>query len=239
MFPVKACRAVVKPIHNHLTDVHKYKRGSNRYKKYLASAELHEVLVISSSESSSCEETSEDFDMPVKSSSKMKMKKKINPKKKALKQPSIFEQVYNSTDDSDHSCYNDYKDGCQGIVQGKSPPDESMFKKKSKTESTSSDSHHTSNDENSKQEKPVTVTKVKEHARTSSDDSSGGNSSDFSGEDSPKEDLQDLGADNSPHLNSAIFQTFTQWLQGPDGGRKDQKCAQQCSRQVQLVVKAI
>ena len=33
-----------------------------------------------------------------------------------------------------------------------------------------------------------------------------------------------------------LFKEFEKWLQGPDGGRKDERCARQCSRQVQLVM---
>ena len=33
-----------------------------------------------------------------------------------------------------------------------------------------------------------------------------------------------------------LFMKFEKWLQGPDGGRKDERCARQCSRQVQLVM---
>ena len=39
--------------------------------------------------------------------------------------------------------------------------------------------------------------------------------------------------------NNELFQKFTEWLQGPDGGRKNEKCSCQCSRQVQLVAEAI
>ena len=31
-----------------------------------------------------------------------------------------------------------------------------------------------------------------------------------------------------------LFKEFEKWLQGPDGGRKDERCARQCSQQVQL-----
>ena len=33
-----------------------------------------------------------------------------------------------------------------------------------------------------------------------------------------------------------LFKEFEKWLQGPDGGRKDERCARQCSLQVQLVM---
>lgn len=44
--PVKNCRSVVKRLHNHLTDFHQYKRGSEIYKKCLKVAVPHEVIEI-------------------------------------------------------------------------------------------------------------------------------------------------------------------------------------------------
>ena len=40
-------------------------------------------------------------------------------------------------------------------------------------------------------------------------------------------------------VSPSIFSRFETWLRGPDGGRKDEHCAQQCARQVQLIVETI
>ncbi|CAB3983100.1 Hypothetical predicted protein [Paramuricea clavata] len=41
---------------------------------------------------------------------------------------------------------------------------------------------------------------------------------------------------NMDDVSESIFKDFESWLQGPDGGRKDSRCAQQCSRQIQVVI---
>ena len=42
--------------------------------------------------------------------------------------------------------------------------------------------------------------------------------------------------DELENMSQSIFARFESWLKGPDAGRKDDHCARQCARQVQLVV---
>ena len=84
MCPVHECQAVVKQLHNHLTDFHKMKRGSVTYKNCLASVVRHEVLLISSSESTPDSSSSEE--------DKMVLCKKRKDEKRQ-KHESIFEKV--------------------------------------------------------------------------------------------------------------------------------------------------
>ena len=39
--------------------------------------------------------------------------------------------------------------------------------------------------------------------------------------------------------STSIFERFEDWLKGPDGGKKDEQCARQCMRQIQLIVVTI
>ena len=39
--------------------------------------------------------------------------------------------------------------------------------------------------------------------------------------------------------SSSILERFEDWLKGPDGGKKDEQCARQCMRQIQLIVVTI
>ena len=47
------------------------------------------------------------------------------------------------------------------------------------------------------------------------------------------------GADHLDNNLPQLFVQFEEWLKGPDGGRKDERCASQCRRQVQLVINFI
>lgn len=47
------------------------------------------------------------------------------------------------------------------------------------------------------------------------------------------------GADHSDNDLPQLFVKFEEWLKGPDAGRKDERCAGQCRRQIQLVINFI
>ena len=85
--PVGNCQAVVKRLHNHLTDFHKLKRGSEKYRNYLASA-VHQLI---SSSSESAGESSSSEDQKIISS-----KKRCKTSKK---KPCIFKKVYPSSEE--------------------------------------------------------------------------------------------------------------------------------------------
>ena len=76
---------------------------------------------------------------------------------------------------------------------------------------------------------------------------------DTTNQDGVGDDRDLVGEDNeNPPLNSnnettvlssreskKILSSFQEWLKGPEGGRKDKKCANQCKRQVQMVIEFI
>ena len=57
-----------------------------------------------------------------------------------------------------------------------------------------------------------------------------------------EDELTPADSDELDDLNSvtqSVISRFESWLRGPDGGRKDERCAQQCARQVKFVAKTI
>lgn len=78
--PVKHCRSVVKRIHNHLTDFHQYKRGSDIYKKCLKVAVSHKIMEISST--SEWDSTSSEERVPRKKRKVKKRGKRVVKKEK-------------------------------------------------------------------------------------------------------------------------------------------------------------
>ena len=79
------------------------------------------------------------------------------------------------------------------------------------------------------------------------DDDGTGNDDDkdCDGEYEDDEDIEDENVDGPvPYFSSSIndkviLSNFHDWLKGPDGGRKDNKCSKQCTRQVQMVMQQI
>ena len=211
--PVPPCHSVVKRLHNHLTDFHHMKRGSERYRSSLASAVRHEVAVISSSESSGESSSSEDQE-------KVPCKKKMKQKEK---HESIFKNVYPTSDEdsSEDSC-SDYPE----IFQREKRKEKGVAQLEEKNDFPSTSSHSCPDQETT----------------------AAGNQEDF-GIDATSDDESDscmeIDKDCSdamktrPPQHEGVFTKFEEWLQGPDGGRKDERCAVQCSRQVQLVIEYI
>ena len=66
-----------------------------------------------------------------------------------------------------------------------------------------------------------------------SDTSSGDFNSTHCEEETDSNQPGDLG---NECRHKEFLKKFEKWLQGPDGGRKDERCARQCSQQVQLVM---
>lgn len=54
-----------------------------------------------------------------------------------------------------------------------------------------------------------------------------------------EEDCAEVIKKPQPKEQKKLFKTFQTWLQGPDGGRRDETCAIQCVRQVQLCSYAV
>ena len=98
--PIENCNSVVKRIHNHLTDVHKLKRGSKHYTQCLQNVFRHEVEIANLTESSeSTESLHEISDASVSSSESykpppVKMKSNVKPHK------SVYSTIYSSSEEN-------------------------------------------------------------------------------------------------------------------------------------------
>jgi hypothetical protein len=85
--PYPKCQAVVKRIHNHLVEVHKATRGSEKYKRMLAATTEHDPIVISSDS-----DDSSNYD-----GSLSKVQQKVKRKRSVIQ--SVFKRVYPSDEE--------------------------------------------------------------------------------------------------------------------------------------------
>lgn len=227
--PVAHCTSVVKRLHNHLTDFHKMKRGSKVYKRCLESAVPHEVIAISSE--SSCESTSsEELERVIK-------QKRV---KKQKKHESIFKKVYSSDEDEDD-------ENCPGYPVIFQTEVTQVKKSESANVSTTSemysdhsdiDPHQNPHDEatgDGSEREDEEEKESKDQPSCNDSDSSGDSMYEYSVSD---DDDEEVVCTNLPEQGE-MFSKFEEWLQCPDGGRKDENSARSCSRQVQLVVQYI
>lgn len=247
--PFKGCTTIVKRIHNHLTDYHKLKRGTERYKRVLAAAlpyrEIEVVATESEAESTSSSEHSPVRHKEAKFTKKAnttdqgtERTKKMKRPKKVKKPPSIFKKVYSSSDDESTD------DGYPEIFHNplkKIPTTNNPGKNLANLPSTSTQSYfdeEVSIPHEDEENRESSSNVSHEEQEPESEDSSGGSSDGYEENESYVEDLD--YEDLSPDLpDQDLFNKFKDWLQCPDGGRKDEHSALQCSRQVQLVVQYI
>ena len=229
--PVRNCRSIVKRLHNHLTDVHKLERGTRKYRNFLACAVPNEVQVLSSE--SSCDDSSLSDDCD-ENSCKKQPQKCQNPKSQKPKEhehPSIFKTVYTSSELEDESS----EDQPKKLKY--------MYPDKEEVHSENNDQEILENEPTSSLENEPTLSSLENEPTLSSSSpeniqagSSGEDSENFHGIDS----LGNYLLEQPEQLDiPVVFEKFESWLEGPDGGRKDKRCAIQCSRQVQMVVQAI
>ena len=240
--PVFGCKSVVRRLHNHLVDIHGHKRGSKTYKECLGAAIVNEVIELSS-DSMSCESSSEEYTHISKLNSKKRVKKQVK-KQKIVKgnHESIFKKVYSSSDDDDDE---DEKDnGC--------PTCPSIFKQKNEGEcsQTFTNANEVPREgEIAKSGDMVCKKDVMTHSQKdlsdkwSSEELESGEESDSDSSYTYSQESDDEEILNTP-VNAApdeasIFKQFEDWLQTADGGRKDETNALKCSRQVQLVMQYI
>ena len=225
MCPAKNCNSVVKRIHNHLTDVHKCIRGSTEYKDALKCAVIHDAEDVIDCE---MEET-EDSDSTEKESLDLEEELRCASKKRMPNNyPSIFQNVY---DDSDE----DVED--EGVNWASVTPVENMDYPHEDDDDVIDDGNN-GNDGN------------KDYDHVGDDDGSYGENE----EDGEHSYLEGSCDKEPPQLckssdetiatsngkeSARILSNFKNWLMGPDGGRKDDKVASQCKRQVQLVAEFI
>ena len=203
MCPVLDCRAVVKRLHNHLTDFHNMKRKSSVYKECLAEAVVHSGPAILSCESTPDTSSSEEV---------VVCRKKQGKVKKHKKHESIFKKVYTSDEGSESEEF--------------VPPYPKIFQEEKIEVNISSNlsTVEDSTDEDS-----------------TCEDSTG----EFDGllDNGHENDMEvdNNGPDNieTPPSQQDLFKKFEEWLQGPDGGRKEERVARQCSRHIEMVVEYI
>ncbi|XP_028415023.1 uncharacterized protein LOC114538102 [Dendronephthya gigantea] len=211
MCPVYKCKAVVKRIHNHLTDYHKMKRTSKVYKRCLAEAVRYDRKDISSSESTPSESGSSEEDNAVASRGKQRRLEK------AKKSKGFFEQVYPSEEESETEEFVPYPE---------------IFHEKKMNISY----NPAENDCDEQSESEGSILSKSEIDESCGEENENPDCIDKSG----VEDVEEVPvATVSPPSQQDLFNNFEAWLQGPDGGRKEERVARQCSRQIQMVVEYI
>ncbi|CAB4002290.1 Hypothetical predicted protein [Paramuricea clavata] len=218
--PVDGCMSVVKRIHNHLVDFHGMKSGSNVYKRSLKSAVHHQVIDISSE--SSCESSSIDEEelrsyKEISKAPKRKEKKKEGEKVKKVKHESIFKKVYSSDDEDDSDYPSIFRGPC--------------------TEKEREHSHELSNAEESPM--PERDEEMSEERSSEKQETTDQSSSDGSYIDDSEVESVHLSSPLDMLPDERVFKQFEEWLQTADGGRREKPIAQQCSRQIQLVIQYI
>lgn len=266
--PVAGCQSVVKRIHNHLTDVHLAKRGTGKYKKLLEKTTLYEIIEISSESSMSEDSDSSHDDKEWTEHIKGQRKKgpsvfqsvyssdedgtvdakspKWRGKEKVIKSkdhPSIFK---NDTDEDDEGedWYINYQQRSQ---------DECQYNSLENEPSMSSSWLKSSGNCELENGDLCPTTSADEYALC--DDLPVPDSPCNLEDELPEPDeiidatnnVGDLGeavnSGKSPvimdNMTTTMLQRFETWLKGPDGGKKDDQCARQCMRQIQLIVLAI
>ena len=218
MCPIDDCTGVVKRIHNHLVNVHKIKRGSAIYRKALKAAHFHDPEDIIMSEESEMSDESERSEQSEISNSSSEDKSTADPDFQPNAQlstvrnsahPSIFKRVYGSDDESEIE---------EPDWASVSPVEGNMSLE--------------SGDEMQRATSAVVDVLDTEEDGTTQDQR-------------PNQDFTPSPPSNSEKkatcspADKKILLDFRDWLKGPDGGRKDDKCAQQCMRQVKMVTEFI
>ena len=229
MCPIDGCRSVVKRIHNHLTDVHNKKRGSKEYKYWLKMAVIYQGKDISeSSESTPDSSSSEDVK---ETSGRRKYAKTHKPKERR----EFYKQVYSSDEEG-------FGDEYPSIFQNQTVEQETLANSPTLlSEKDPSCSHQI---ESRGDEVVLSDEFDGEFVDDDYDDDDGEDDDDDDGEFVDDDDLDDDKKDDkdeteTPRSQQEMFKHFREWLQGADGGRKEEHVANQCSRQVEMVLEYI
>ena len=219
-------------LHNHLTDFHRCKRGSEIYKKCLKVALPHEIVEISST--TECDSTSSEERVPRK---KRKVKKRGKRIVKKEKHESIFKNVYSSDeseDDDEKECMK-----YPSIFKQTSSEDEEIIPENEESFPSSEDEYTEKNrtkDEMHDRDEILPEPSDEQHENTD-ESSSDGNYYDESDSVTENECFSTLL--NADPKEQDICKQFEKWLQTADGGRKDEINAFQCSRRIEMVMQYI
>ena len=172
-------------------------------------------------------------------------KKECGKKANVKEHPSIFrndseDEWDDEEDNDDGSSAMKYK-VCGKTANGKEHP--SIFRNDTEDEGDDDEDYQDDEDD---EDFTTTGTAIQDQGHTSSSSELNGSpvykdppkgNNNFNG--GSAEELfpnDDPVSTNMDDVSESIFKDFESWLQGPDGGRKDSHCAQQCSRQVQVVI---
>ena len=237
MCPIDGCASVVKRIHNHLTDVHNKKRGSKEYKNYLKMAVVYQGKDISESSESTPDSSSSEEDVK-ETASRRKHAKTHKPKERR----EFYKQVYSSDEETsrdeypsifqDHPVEKETLANPPTRISEKNPSCSDQFESPGAEDVFSDDRDGEFVDDNDNDEN--------DDGEFADDDDDDDNDDDDDDEfaDDDDDDL-DEGETETPRSQQEMFKHFREWLQGADGGRKEEHVANQCSRQVEMVVEYI
>ena len=241
--PVKNCQAVVRRIHNHLKQKHKLKTGSQHYRILLDAAKIGETPVIPTDTSTS--ETSES------TSESEESVQKTYTKTKPVKKQRLYETVYGNEQstgrEKDARKSNVRNDGSEG-GKSKCSGNKSGINDDVDVDGDidDDDGDGDGDDDDVDGDDGDDVGDCDGDSDVDVDDGTGNDDDeDCDGDYEDDEDIEDENVDGPvPYFSSSIndkviLSNFHDWLKGPDGGRKDNKCSKQCARQVQMVMQQI
>jgi hypothetical protein len=177
-------------------------------------------------------------------------KKECGKKANVKEHPSIFrndsEDEWDNEEDNDDGNSAMKYEVCGKTANGKEYP--SIFRNDTEDEGDDDEEDDDEDYQDNEDDEDVTITGTAIHDQGRASSSSELNGSpvykdppkgngDFNGG-SEEELFPDVApvSTNMDDVSESIFKDFESWLQGPDGGRKDSRCAQQCSRQVEVVI---
>ena len=267
--PVSGCQSVVKRIHNHLIDVHGAKSGSSWYKKLLAKTTEYELIEISSESSMSEDTESSYDDKEWTKQIQKKRKKgsgvfqsvypsddeetagarsnKLCSKKKVVKSrnhPSIFKIDSDDSDEDKADWYINYDQRSQdklgdNFLENEPSTSSCCLKSSNKYELQNADLCPEFPEDEFAQcdnlPKPADSPDSLEDELPEPDEMI-----------HDTENVGDLGDAlngknpvNIDNVSTSLLERFEDWLKGPDGGKKDDQCARQCMRQIQLILVTI
>ncbi|CAB4043461.1 Neurofilament medium polypeptide, partial [Paramuricea clavata] len=265
--PVRDCGSIVKRIHNHLAQKHNIKRGSPRFVQLVKNTENYEPAVVDcemtsheSSVNSSDEDQSED-QWRMKKPGSSEVYQTVYDSEDSAEYDWILENIVKGGGKKGGKDVDDrrYEGKCGGGDYGDG---------EGKSGSANYDDEDIGGDEydgghcgggefggennvgggdNVGDGKFGGENNVGGGEILGGEDSNAvdGDGNDVDGNDAGGDIGGDIGETKSGHVSpisiddKVTVSNFKDWLRGPDGGRKDEKCARQCMRQVEMVMQVI
>ena len=260
--PKIKCGAIVRRIHNHLAQVHKIKRGSPEYLKLVKKAEnyLPHEDNISSSDESLVDSSDHDQLGTLRNMKNPSSSRNVYESVYDSEDSADYKRFLNSVVKSgDKKC--DKDDDNRSHDEGKYGDDGDSGDEDESDGWDNGDkvgfSGNCSYDACSGGNKEIDSGDVEDYVVNDDGDNDGdgsdvgsdgndnGDGNDVDGNDVGGDIGGDIGETKSGQVSpinindKVTVSNFKDWLRGPDGGRKDEKCARQCMRQVEMVMQVI